>query len=186
MSMIIDRNPIRKLSPFLAGVVLVIMATVLVRAEVVDATEAGFTVRNTATIASAPANVYTKLVNDIGRWWDPEHTYSKNAGNLSLDARAGGLFLEKLENGGSVVHMTVVFAAPGRTLRMVGGMGPLQAFGLSGSLTWQLAPEGAGTQVELTYVVGGYKPGGLQAMAPVVDKVLAEQLRRLKAYVEKK
>ena len=71
MNLIIDRNPIRKLSPFLAGVVLVIMATVLVRAEVVDATEAGFTVRNTATIAAAPADVYSKLVIDIGRWWDP-------------------------------------------------------------------------------------------------------------------
>jgi hypothetical protein len=169
-----------------AGAALFIMAAAIVRAEVVDSTEAGFTVRNTATIASAPGDVYTKLVNDIGRWWDPEHTYSKNTGNLSLDARAGGLFLEKLDNGGSVVHMTVVFAAPGKTLRMVGGMGPLQAFGLSGSMTWQLAPEGSGTRVELTYVVGGYKPGGLQAMAPVVDQVLAGQLRRLKAYVEKK
>lgn len=186
MNMIIGRNPRRILSPFLPGVVLFIAAAVSVRAEVVDATDAGFTLRNTATIAAAPADVYTKLVNDIGRWWDPEHTYSKNAGNLSLDARAGGLFLEKLENGGSVAHMTVVFAAPGKTLRMAGGMGPLQAFGLSGSMTWQLAPEGAGTRVELTYVVGGYNPGGLQAMAPVVDKVLAEQLLRLKAYAEKK
>ena len=59
------------------------------------------------------------------------------------------------------------------------------ALGASGSLTWQLTPEGQGTRVELVYAVGGYKPGGLQAMAPVVDKVLAEQLQRLKAYVEK-
>jgi hypothetical protein len=33
--------------------------------------------------------------------------------------------------------------------------------------------------------VGGYAPGGLAAMAPIVDKVLAAQLERLKAFVEK-
>ena len=169
-----------------AATAVLVLAASLVRAEVLDSSDAGFTTRNTATIAAPPADVYRRLVNDIGRWWDPEHTYSKNSSYLSLDARPGGLFFERLMNGGGVAHMTVVFAAPGKTLRLVGGLGPLQALAVSGSMTWQLTPDGTGTKVELVYAVGGYKPGSLQAMAPVVDGVLGEQLRRLKAYVEKK
>jgi hypothetical protein len=126
------------------------------------------------------------LLRDVGRWWDPAHTYSGKAENLSLDGRAGGHFLEMLENGGSIIHMTVVYAAPGKTLRLVGGLGPLQAFAVNGSMTWQFEPEGAGTRVEVIYVVGGYMPGGLQKMAPAVDKVLGEQLQRLKIFIEKK
>jgi len=185
-------NPGIKKTPFLhwsittAGAALLVFAAAAAGAEVVDSSEAGFTTRNVATIAAPPADVYRLLVNEVGRWWNPEHTYSKNSSYLTIDARAGGLFLERLENGGSVVHMTVVYAAPGKALRMVGGMGPLQALGVSGSMTWQLMPEGAGTRVELVYAVGGYKPGGLQAMAPLVDKVLEEQLQRLKSYVEKR
>jgi len=169
-----------------AAAALLILAGTGVLAEVVDSSATGFTTRNTTTIAAPPAEVYRRLVNDVGRWWDPDHTYSKNSGNLTIDARAGGLFLEKLESGGSVVHMTVVYAAPGKALRMVGGMGPLQALAVSGSMTWQLTPDGAGTRVELVYAVGGYKPGGLGDMAALVDKVLAGQLDRLKAYAEKK
>jgi hypothetical protein len=82
--------------------------------------------------------------------------------------------------------MTVVYAAPGQALRLVGAMGPLQALAASGSMTWQLTPDETGTRVELVYAVGGYKPGGLGAMAPLVDKVLAGQLERLKSYIERK
>lgn len=177
------RNGNRTVLP--AGAAVLLLAASLVRAEVVDSSDAGFTTRNTATIAAPPGDVYKGLVNDIGRWWDPEHTYSKNSSYLSLDARPGGLFFEKLGNGG-VAHMTVVFAVPGETLRLVGGLGPLQALAVSGSMTWHLTPDGRGTKVEVVYAVGGYKPGGLQAMAPVVDNVVGEQLRRLKNYIEKR
>ena len=155
------------------------------RAEVFDKSDAGFTSRNIAIIAARPADVYTCLVRDVGKWWDPQHSYSKDAGNLSIDARAGGYFLEKLPDGGSVLHFTVVNAEPGKMLRLVGAMGPLQASGVSGSLTWQLKPEGEGTSVDLVYVVGGYYPGGFETIAPLADKVLGEQLQRLKAYIER-
>jgi len=178
---------VRKWAGALAGAALLVFAAMAAsRADVVDSTASGFTTRNVAVIAAAPAEVYHRLVKDVGRWWDPAHTYSKNAANLSIDDRAGGLFLEKLEGGGSVAHMTVAYAEPGQALRLLGGMGPLQALGLNGSMTWTLKPEGAGTQVELVYAVGGYRPGGLDAMAPIVDKVLADQLHRLKAYCEKR
>jgi len=136
----------------------------LARADVIDAAANGFTVKNVVTIAAAPPQVYRQLTN-IGQWWSSEHTFSGDARKLSLDARAGGCFCERLGDRASVRHLEVVFAAPGKTLRLSGGLGPLQAMAVTGSMTWQLTPADNGTRVEMTYTVGGYRPGGLQELA---------------------
>ena len=44
---------------------------------------------------------------------------------------------------------------------------------------------GQGSTLTMTYAVGGYAPGGLDKLADVVDQVISEQVRFLKAYVEK-
>jgi hypothetical protein len=67
----------------------------------------------------------------------------------------------------------------------VGALGPLQESGVSGSLSFDLAERVGGTDLTMTYSVGGYRPGGLETLAPIVDTVLATQLRRLKSFVEK-
>ena len=38
----------------------------------------------------AGGEVYDALVGQIGSWWNPEHTYSHDAKNLSIDPRPGG------------------------------------------------------------------------------------------------
>ena len=131
-------------------------------------------------------DVYNSIVEDVGLWWDSAHTFSGNAENLSIDDKAGGCFCEKLENGGSVRHLEVVFVEPGKTLRMIGGLGPLQSMAVIGSMTWSLSQTEIGTNVKVTYCIGGYRTGGLQKMAPLVDKVIFEQLTRLKVYMKKK
>jgi hypothetical protein len=156
----------------------------LASAEVVDRGANGFTVRSEVTLATNSDAVYATLLR-VEDWWDPEHTWSGNASNLRLDPRAGGCFCETLTNGGSVEHAVVVYAAPGQMLRMRGSLGPLQATGLAGSLTWQLEPRGGGTKLTVTYAVGGYFPGGADALANPVDQVMARQLARLKALVER-
>jgi hypothetical protein len=155
------------------------------RAAVVDSTQAGFLVRSEAVVHAAPDSVYRALTGRIGAWWDSEHTFSGDSRNLSLEAVPGGCFCEQLPQGGGVRHLTVVFVAPGRTLRLVGGLGPLQGAGVAGSLTWTLVPATPdGTQVRLEYSVGGYLRGGLAGLAPAVDAVLGEQLTRLMRFVE--
>ena len=37
----------------------------------------------------------------------------------------------------------------------------------------------------MTYSVGGYRQGGLESLAPLVDSVLGAQLARLKNFAEK-
>lgn len=156
-------------------------------AEVANVAPNGFAVKHSMTIPASPQKVYEALVGKVGSWWNPEHTFSNDSKNLSIDARAGGCFCEKLGNGGSVEHMRVVFAWPGRILRMTGGLGPLQGSGVVGSMTWQLeAAKGAAgaTSLEFSYGVGGYMAGGFDKIAPAVDAVLGEQLARLKSFVE--
>jgi uncharacterized protein YndB with AHSA1/START domain len=168
----------------LVPVLLVLLGAGAGRAAVVDTTQAGFLVRSEAVVHATPDSVYRALTGRIGAWWDSEHTFSGDARNLSLDATPGGCFCETLPQGGGVRHLTVVFASPGRTLRLTGGMGPLQGAGVAGSLTWILSPAPEGTKVRLDYSVGGYFPGGLPALAPAVDAVLGGQLARLARFVE--
>lgn len=155
-----------------------------VRGEVVESTAAGFAVRNVATINATPANVYDALTEKVASWWDPVHTFSHDARNLSLEARPGGCFCERLPEGGGVEHMHVVYASPGKLLRLTGAIGPLQEAALAGTMTWSLSEAGSGTTVELTYTVGGFRVGGFRDIPTVVDGVLRGQLGRLKAFVE--
>ena len=167
-----------------ALVVLLVVLAAAARAEVIETSAAGFLIKHQVSVAAAPDKTYHAFVGDIGRWWNPEHTYSGDAANLSLDARPGGCFCEKLANGGGALHMTVVYVVPGQLVRLAGGLGPLQGAGLAGSMTWKFTPEAAGTKIDLAYSVGGYLQGGFAKMAPAVNVVIGEQLARLKTYVE--
>lgn len=153
------------------------------RAEVVQSSAAGFEVRQVVTVAAPIARVWTTLVAPR-LWWDKDHTYSDDSANLSLDERAGGCFCEKLVNKGSVEHMRVVYIQPPQMIRMTGALGPLQAEAADGTMAITLAKDGAGTQVTLRYVAGGYIRAGADQLAPKVDEVLGVQLARLKAAAE--
>jgi uncharacterized protein YndB with AHSA1/START domain len=153
-----------------------------VAAEVVDSGDSGFTVRERVNISATPERVWAGLV-DVSHWWSGEHSWSGDASNFSLDPRPGGCWCEKLPGGG-VVHQTVVFLDRNKMLRLSGALGPMQGMGVSGVSTYTLKPAEQGTLLELSYVAGGYRPGGFAKFAPNVDGVLAEQLGRLKSLVE--
>lgn len=144
----------------------------------------GFLVKLEASIDAPPKQVYDALVEQVGQWWDSAHTFSGDARNLSIDARPGGCFCERLPDGGGVEHLRVVHAAPGKLLRMSGALGPLQASGLAGSMTWKLTGVSGGTVVELWYSVGGFMEGDFETIAPAVEVVLGEQLGRLELFIE--
>ena len=166
----------------IVGVLLA--AAVPVRGEVVESTAAGFAVRNVTTIDASPMKVYAALTDKVAAWWDPIHTFSHDSRNLNLEARPGGCFCERFPDGGGVEHMRVLYASPGKLLRLSGAIGPLQEAAIAGTMTWSLSPAGSGTSVELTYAVGGFRVGGFRDLPTVVDGVVRGQLGRLKAFVE--
>jgi uncharacterized protein YndB with AHSA1/START domain len=169
-----------------AGAVLLLISVLIVgmaRAEVLDSQPGGFTVRESRVIAASPAAVWAALVAPSG-WWSSEHTFSRDARNLTLSPKVGGFWEESLPSGGGVRHMVVVMADPPSTLRLEGALGPLQALGVAGHLTFKLTPQGGGTAVTATYDAGGHAMGGLDKLAAPVDGVLDAQLGRLKTRVE--
>jgi uncharacterized protein YndB with AHSA1/START domain len=155
-----------------------------VRAEIADSASNGFTIKTTMNIQAAPEEVYRRIMRNVGDWWDPAHTYSHDAHNLSIEEKAMGCFCEKLPNSGVVRHMEVISLMPGKSIVFTGALGPLQSIAASGSMKFQLVAAEGGTKLEFTYAVTGYLPAGLNTWAAPVDSVLKEQLTRLKNYIE--
>ena len=155
----------------------------LAHADVIDSQPNGFEVKQTVEIAAPTAKVWEAL-GHVGSWWNSKHSWSGDAHNLSLDLKPGGCFCEALPGGGGAQHLTVVFVAPGKTVRLSGALGPLVFTGASGHLVWTVAEKDGHTTLTQSYDVGGYMKGGLDKMAGPVDGVLTEQLTRLKSYVE--
>ena len=150
-------------------------------AEVTDRSAAGFEVTEKATIAAPADKIWTAIMHP-DRWWDPQHTWSGKAKNLAFDA--SGCFCETLPHG-AVRHLTIVYADGKTALRMFGALGPLQFTGATGHMGIALKETAGATEVTMTYDVGGYAKGGLaETYAGPVDKVLGDQIARLKRVAE--
>ncbi len=164
-----------------------------VAAEVAEVDEDGFVSAFELQFGAAPERVYDALVAETGAWWDPAHTFSGDALNLTFavapssprpGAEAGpGLALwERLPGEGNFArHLDVDFAQRGVRLRLRGGLGPLQALAVAGSMTFDLEGSLVGTKLTYRYTVTGRK---LTAWADPVDRVMREQMERLRRYVE--
>jgi uncharacterized protein YndB with AHSA1/START domain len=150
-------------------------------AEVRDTRDGAFRIETSVSSSAPPAAVYAAL-GKVAKWWDSAHTWSGSARNLNLELRAGGCFCEKLANGGSVQHARVIFAQPGKMLRLTGALGPLQDMAVTGVLTFTLAPEGTGTRITMSYGVSGSLSMEAAKLAPLVDQVMGGQLERLRGY----
>ena len=152
-------------------------------AEVRSANEVGFSVASGVRIDRDARSIYTLIVKPA-RWWSREHSYSGDAANLSMNPRAGGCFCERLPgadgSAGSVEHARVILADPYKRLRLSGALGPLQADAVIGTLEFTLTPADKGVEVTISYVAAGSMRTDPRQIAPVVDRVLAEQLARLK------
>jgi len=142
----------------------------------------GFIVVNQVTTSAKPEAAWRALVGDVARWWPADHTYSGNSANLSIEPRAGGCFCEN-DASRSVEHMRIAYVEAPKLLRMVGGLGPLQGMGMYGALDWSIEPEGEGARITLTYKVGGINPEGFAELAPIVDRVQAQQLGGLAEFL---
>lgn len=146
------------------------------QAEIKDSAPNGFTLENVRVVPVDADAAWRALVDDVDRWWPKDHTWWGAESKLTIEARAGGCFCERA-GPQQAQHMLVTFVDPGRTLRMVGGLGPLQGMGLHGALEFRFAAaEGGGTQITMFYRAGGYTPDDLSKFAPVVDRVQGVQL----------
>jgi hypothetical protein len=158
-------------------------------AEVKAASDTGFNSVHIATVKATPEEIWTRLLTPKD-YWNKAHSWSGSTAGFYIDAQANGCFCElfqeadvngKLNTVGSVEHMRVLFAHPGKVLRMQGALGPLQSEAVIGTLTVAMEPtkDKAGTRVSFSYVVGGYMRYTVAEIAPAVDKVLGEQFKNM-------
>ena len=154
-------------------------------AEVAALADTGFASHNEVEVLASPEAAWQAMLQP-GLWWSGAHTYSGSAANMSLAAVPGGCFCETVPGSGTaaagaVEHMRVIYLVPGSTLRLSGGLGPLQAEAVTGVLTMTVEPVGEGTKITWDYVVGGFMRTPMAELAPLVDQVIGEQLGRLGA-----
>lgn len=157
------------------------LAAAPVHAEVVSASAHGFHLRQRVPLTVPPQRAYAAFA-DIGRWWNADHTYSGKASNLTLSLTSGGCFCERLDNGGGIEHLRVAYADPGKRAVLTGGLGPLLYQGVAGAMDLQFKTSGTGTELVMDYKVAGFGGGGADTLAPLVDKVLADQLGRFASF----
>ena len=152
---------------------------------VVQAGPNGFTIRHSMQLVVPPDQAYA-AIGQLPVWWNKEHTYSGDSANLSIALKAGGCFCEKLEKGGGIEHMRVTLAQPGERIVMTGALGPLLYEGVSGVMDWKVERIAGGSRVTMEYRAAGFASGGGDKLAPIVDKVLGEQLRRYRTFLAEK
>jgi Polyketide cyclase / dehydrase and lipid transport len=173
---------LRNAAPRFAAWAFLSAAAAVAHADVQRSSEAGFTVVHSVNVPMPPPAAWSALT-DVGRWWDPAHSYSGDARNMTLEPFVGGCFCEKLGMYAGAQHMRVIFAQPPKMLRLNGGLGPLQEFAVTGSMTWTIEAAGGGSKINLTYTAGGYADRPLSEWAPLVDSVLKTQVQRLGRFI---
>ncbi|WP_196140282.1 hypothetical protein [Aliikangiella sp. G2MR2-5] len=136
-------------------------------------------------VINSDIDTFEKKFFAIDQWWDPAHSYSGNKENLYLDITQGQCFCEKLNSGGFVRHLDIAHYEPRKIIRFLGGLGPLQTLPVNGVMEFSFI-QNQSHQIELTvtYLVAGTVQ--LKGWATPVNRVIEEQLIRLKSYAEKK
>lgn len=162
---------------------LLAAAAAPVRAETSEISPSGFTITYAVVVDADPQKVW-QAFTQLPAWWNSAHTWSGQAANLSLDSTAGGCWCERWGNGASAVHGRVLLAIPGSVLRLQAWLGPLQEMPVAGVLSFGTARRDDATRLRVTYRVAGAPDAGLDKLAPAVDKVIGEQVKRLKAFIE--
>ena len=161
---------------------LLVLSNLLVfaaHAEVVEATPDHYLLNHEAVSVLSHHDMWERLTSP-SLWWNPDHTYSGDSANLTLELHAGGLWREDWADG-SVAHGTVLSVSNGRQLRLAAPFGPLQEMAVETIWTITVVAEGEGSRVTFVEFTSGNASSNLDEIAPAVDFVKGEALRRLVA-----
>ncbi len=150
-------------------------------AEVVSSSPNGFDIRHQIQLTVPPETAY-RAFGAIGGWWDKLHTYSGNAANLRLSLHPGGCLCERSEDGGGVEHLRVSHVEPGKRVVLTGALGPLLYEAVAGVMDVQITPIAGGSRVTLNYRAAGFARKNAANLAPAVDQVLGQQMKRFRVH----
>jgi hypothetical protein len=78
--------------------------------------------------------------------------------------------------------MRVTYVDPGKRILLTGSLGPLLYQATTGVMDVQIKSTAGGSVLTLDYRAAGFFNGGADKLAPAVDQMLADQVRRYRAY----
>jgi len=165
----------------LAALTLALVATPAA-AEVLSASPNGFEIRESVQLVIPPDQAWDAF-EQVGSWWNPAHTYSGKAANMRVALSLGACLCEMFEQtGGGIEHLRVVYAEPNKRAILTGSLGPLLYEATSGVMDLTVERIAAGSRVTMNYRASGFYKGGADKLAPLVDQVLADQMKRYRVY----
>ena len=165
----------------LIAITLALVVATPASAEVVSSGPNGFEVRHSVNLVIPQQKAFAAF-SQIQNWWSKDHTYSGDASHLSLQLRPGGCFCERLDNGGGIEHLRVTYVQPGERILLTGSLGPLLYEATAGVMDVKVERIAGGSRITMDYRAAGFAKGGAVEMAPIVDKVLGDQMKRLRVY----
>ena len=166
------------------GFLLAVALSTPATAEVVSSGPHGFETRQTVNLVIPVAQAYAAF-GRLSAWWSDGHTYSGKAANMRLVLTPGGCFCESIPEGGGVEHMRVSVVQPNERIVMTGALGPLLYEAAPGVMDVKFERIAGGSKVTLTYRAAGFANGNGDKMAPIVDSVLGEQMKRFRTFAAK-
>jgi len=150
-------------------------------AEVIHSDPSSFVIKHRLIVPVDAETSFDALLHPE-RWWSPEHTWSGDAKNLSLEPRVRGCWCERWPDA-EVEHGRVIFIKKNAQLRLQGALGPLQDMAVNAVLDYTLTQGKDGTQIDMMYRVTGADSSQLDVVSSAVDNVMVQQMDRLKAHL---
>lgn len=150
-------------------------------AEVISASEHGFEIQHSVNLVVPQPDAFAAF-GQVGQWWDDDHTYSGDGKRMTLQMRHGGCLCEALDGGGGIEHLRVTYVQPGERVVLTGSLGPLLYEATAGVMDVKVERIAGGSRLTMNYRAAGFANGGAAKMAPLVDQVLGEQIKRFRVY----
>jgi len=150
-----------------------------VAAEIVSRSEDAFTLKFQGPTRLGPAGV-PDAFSEVELWWDPAHSYSGDAANLSLDLAPGGCWCEAMPDGTRFDHGRVVSDVYGE-IRLHAPFGPLRSMATRADLIVTYPLLGGVVTPTWTFIVEG---PGVGALAEPVDGVMGGGFARWIAHMD--
>lgn len=140
----------------------------------------GFEVTQTVNLVVPAPQAYAAFTQ-LPRWWSKEHTYSGDSANIRFDANLGGCFCERWDKG-SVEFMRVAYVVPGEQILLRGALGPMLFEPVNATLDFKVERIAGGAKATLVYKAYGFSGGNAAQIAPAVDAVLGDAMKRYRTY----
>ena len=151
----------------------------LAAAEIISRSEDAFTLRFAVGL-EVPREDVIDAVREVPAWWDPAHSYTGDAANLSLAFQPGGCWCERMADGTDFRHGSVVAIDPDR-VRFDAPLGPLNGRATRADLTFSAGPDNRGTLAAVEFAVEG---PGVGAFADAVHGVMQQAWTRYVRFIE--